>query len=83
VAGATGGGGDAERASSSLVAGATGGGGDAERASSSLRAAASRLAAVIGSIIFGVRGGWRAAYCDQKSANREIRVWHFVIEKGY
>jgi hypothetical protein len=22
-------------------------------------------------------------YCDQKVANREIRVWHFVIEKGY
>jgi hypothetical protein len=26
------------------------------------------------------KGG--AAYCDQKVANREIRVWHFVIEKG-
>jgi hypothetical protein len=24
-----------------------------------------------------------AAYCDEKVANREIRVWHFVIEKGY
>jgi hypothetical protein len=23
-----------------------------------------------------------AAYCDQKVANREIRVWHFVIENG-
>jgi hypothetical protein len=22
-------------------------------------------------------------YCDEKVANREIRVWHFVIEKGY
>jgi hypothetical protein len=26
-------------------------------------------------------GEW-ARYCDQKVANREIRVWHFVIEKG-
>jgi hypothetical protein len=25
----------------------------------------------------------RTAYCDQKFANREIRVWHFVIENGY
>jgi hypothetical protein len=25
----------------------------------------------------------RLAYCDQKAANREIRVWHFVIENGY
>jgi hypothetical protein len=24
-----------------------------------------------------------ATYCDQKVANREIRVWHFVIENGY
>jgi hypothetical protein len=24
-----------------------------------------------------------AAYSDQKVANREIRVWHFVIENGY
>jgi hypothetical protein len=23
------------------------------------------------------------AYCDEKVANREIRVWHFVIENGY
>jgi hypothetical protein len=23
------------------------------------------------------------AYCDQKVANRDIRVWHFVIENGY
>jgi hypothetical protein len=23
------------------------------------------------------------AYSDQKVANREIRVWHFVIENGY
>jgi hypothetical protein len=23
------------------------------------------------------------AYCDQKVANRESRVWHFVIENGY
>ena len=23
------------------------------------------------------------AYCDQTVANREIRVWHFVIENGY
>jgi hypothetical protein len=22
-------------------------------------------------------------YCDQRVANREIRVWHFVIENGY
>jgi hypothetical protein len=22
-------------------------------------------------------------YCDEKVANREIRVWHFVIENGY
>jgi hypothetical protein len=22
-------------------------------------------------------------YCDQKVANREIRVWHIVIENGY
>ena len=22
-------------------------------------------------------------YCDVKVANREIRVWHFVIENGY
>jgi hypothetical protein len=22
-------------------------------------------------------------YCDQKVANREIRVWHFVIKNGY
>jgi hypothetical protein len=30
---------------------------------------------------------WRvygeAAYSDEKVANREIRVWHFVIENGY
>jgi hypothetical protein len=25
----------------------------------------------------------RAPYCDEKVANREIRVWHFVIENGY
>ena len=25
----------------------------------------------------------RAAYGDEKVANREIRVWHFVIENGY
>jgi hypothetical protein len=25
----------------------------------------------------------RAAYSDAKVANREIRVWHFVIENGY
>jgi heterodisulfide reductase subunit A-like polyferredoxin len=24
-----------------------------------------------------------SAYSDQKSANRETRVWHFVIENGY
>jgi hypothetical protein len=24
-----------------------------------------------------------AEYCDEKVANREIRVWHFVIENGY
>jgi hypothetical protein len=23
------------------------------------------------------------AYSDEKVANREIRVWHFVIENGY
>jgi hypothetical protein len=23
------------------------------------------------------------SYCDAKVANREIRVWHFVIENGY
>jgi hypothetical protein len=22
-------------------------------------------------------------HCDEKVANREIRVWHFVIENGY
>jgi hypothetical protein len=22
-------------------------------------------------------------YCDQKVANRDTKVWHFVIEKGY
>ena len=22
-------------------------------------------------------------YCDQRVANREIRVWHFVVENGY
>jgi predicted Zn-dependent protease len=25
----------------------------------------------------------RLCYCDEKVANREIRVWHFVIENGY
>jgi C-terminal processing protease CtpA/Prc len=25
----------------------------------------------------------RAGYIDDKVANREIRVWHFVIENGY
>ena len=25
----------------------------------------------------------REVYSDQKVANREIRVWHFVIENGY
>jgi hypothetical protein len=25
----------------------------------------------------------RARYSDEKVANREIRVWHFVIENGY
>jgi hypothetical protein len=24
-----------------------------------------------------------ASYCDEKVANREIRVWHLVIENGY
>jgi hypothetical protein len=24
-----------------------------------------------------------ASYCDRKVANREIKVWHFVIENGY
>jgi hypothetical protein len=24
-----------------------------------------------------------SSYCDQKVANREIRVWHFVVENGY
>jgi hypothetical protein len=24
-----------------------------------------------------------ALYCDEKVANREIRVWHFVMENGY
>jgi hypothetical protein len=28
-------------------------------------------------------GGAEAGCCDAKVANREIRVWHFVIEKGY
>jgi hypothetical protein len=23
------------------------------------------------------------AYCDEKVANRDIRVWHLVIENGY
>jgi hypothetical protein len=22
-------------------------------------------------------------YCDEKVANREIRIWHFVIANGY
>ena len=22
-------------------------------------------------------------YCDEKVANRDVRVWHFVIENGY
>ena len=25
----------------------------------------------------------RPRYSDEKVANREIRVWHFVIENGY
>jgi hypothetical protein len=25
--------------------------------------------------------GAAAAYCDEKVANREMRVWHFVIER--
>jgi hypothetical protein len=29
------------------------------------------------------RGRFLAPYSDQKVANREIRVWHFVIENGY
>ena len=28
------------------------------------------------------RGRW-VAYSDEKVANRDIRVWHFVIENGY
>ena len=35
----------------------------------------------------GAFGGWAdwlvPWYCDAKVANREIRVWHFVIENGY
>jgi hypothetical protein len=31
----------------------------------------------------GGGGGAAAVYCDPKVANREIRVWHFVIENGY
>jgi hypothetical protein len=27
--------------------------------------------------------GASAVYCDEKVANRDIRVWHFVIENGY
>jgi hypothetical protein len=27
------------------------------------------------------RRRWR--YSDEKEANRDIRVWHFVMEKGY
>jgi hypothetical protein len=27
--------------------------------------------------------GSPTVYCDEKVANREIRVWHFVIENGY
>ena len=27
--------------------------------------------------------GGCVAYSDEKVANREIRVWHFVIENGY
>jgi hypothetical protein len=26
---------------------------------------------------------FRVGYCHEKVANREIRVWHFVIENGY
>jgi hypothetical protein len=29
------------------------------------------------------RSGAPASYCDATVANREIRVWHFVIENGY
>jgi hypothetical protein len=28
-------------------------------------------------------GAVLATYCDAQVANREIRVWHLVIEKGY
>jgi hypothetical protein len=31
----------------------------------------------------GVSSAAEPTYCDQKVANREIRVWHFVIENGY
>jgi hypothetical protein len=27
--------------------------------------------------------GARAGYCDEKVANRDIRVWYFVIKNGY
>jgi hypothetical protein len=27
--------------------------------------------------------GRAQVYCDQKVANRERRVWHFVMENGY
>ena len=31
----------------------------------------------------GVLSRHQVHYCDEKVANREIRVWHFVIENGY
>jgi hypothetical protein len=33
--------------------------------------------------VAAAHAGVKAAYCDEKVANREIRVWHFVIENGY
>jgi hypothetical protein len=35
------------------------------------------------SVWVGSSGSAAAAYCDEEVANREIGVWHFVIEKGY
>jgi hypothetical protein len=63
------------------ISGGGGGGGESVsplRASCRGSLAASGDDAAGGELLAGA-----AAYCDPKVANRENRVWHFVIENGY
>jgi hypothetical protein len=58
--------------------------GHAEAGMRSLRAVSSSRAISTGAQLTKIRESGRGGlYSDAKVANREIRVWHLVIENGY